>query len=184
MNIYSIALFLHVVGALGFFSAFALEGTGLRQVQQAMLSEQARAWMRILAGTRRLGMVSMLAAVITGIYLTVTAWRGVPWTMVALVSVVLLIALVILLTRPRVAALEQALHVERGKLSPYFYNLANHLLLEISLKVRVSITLGIVFLMTVKPDLGGSLITMVVAVVIGLAWALYVPLRAQKELPN
>ena len=70
MSIYSGALFLHVVGALGLFSAFALEWTGLRQVQP-MLSDQAQVWMRILAGTCRLGMAS--TAVITGIYLTVTA---------------------------------------------------------------------------------------------------------------
>src|SRR5512138_127610 len=125
MNMYSITLFLHIVGALGFFSAFALEWTSLRQVQRAILSDQARAWMRILTGTRRLGMTSMLLTVITGIYMTVTAWRGVPWTMVALVSVILLITLVLTLTRPRVAALGQALAVERGTLSRNFYNLAN-----------------------------------------------------------
>jgi hypothetical protein len=186
MNIYSTTLFLHIVGALGFFSAFALEWTSLRQVQQAMLSDQAGDWMRILTGTRRLGMTSMLISLITGIYMTVTAWRAVPWTIVALASVVLLIALVLTLTRPRVAALGQALAAERGTLSQNFYNLAHHPLLEISLKTRVTIALGIVFLMTAKPGLGGSLLTMVVAAAIGLASAMYMPRheRAQKELPN
>src|SRR5512138_3666639 len=97
MNMYSITLFLHIVGALGFFSAFALEWTSLRQVQRVTLSDQAQSWMRVLAGTRRLGMTSMLVTIITGIYLTVSAWRGMSWTMVALVSVVVLIALVITL---------------------------------------------------------------------------------------
>ena len=75
---------------------------------------------------------------------------------------------------------------ERGTLSQNFYTLANHPLLEISLKTRVSIALVIVFLMAVKPGLGGSLLTMALAVVTGLAWAMYMPLREQtpKELPN
>jgi hypothetical protein len=42
--------------------------------------------------------------------------------------------------------------------------------------MRVSIALGIVFLMTVKPDMLGALITMGVAVILGLAFSL--PVRA------
>ena len=33
MNAYSIALFLHIVGALGFFVALGLEWTGLWQIE-------------------------------------------------------------------------------------------------------------------------------------------------------
>ena len=39
MNDYSIALFLHIVGALGFFVALGLEWTGLRQIRSAMTLE-------------------------------------------------------------------------------------------------------------------------------------------------
>jgi hypothetical protein len=105
---------------------------------------------------------------------------------VALVSVVLLIVLMLILTHPRLAAFAHALAAERGTLSQNVSSLANHPLLEISLKTRVAIALGIVFLITAKPDLGRSLLTMAVAVVIGLAWAMYMPRReqAQKQLPN
>jgi len=186
MNSYSIALFLHIAGALGFFSAFAVEWTGLRQLQHAILSDQAQTWMRILAGTRRLGMTSTLISLITGIYMTVITWRHAAWIIVTLAFIVLLIVLATALTRPRIEALEKALVTEKGMLSQNFQGLANHPYLEISLKTRVAVTLGIVFLMTVKPGLEGSLLTMVLAVVTGLAWAMYLPLRkrAQKELPN
>lgn len=186
MNIYSIALFLHIVGALGFFSGFALEWTGLRHVQRAILSDHARTWMHILAGARRLEMPSGLTMLVTGIYMTVTAWRGVAWTKVALMSVVLLMALGMILTRPRLAALGQALAGEKATLSYHFHALAHHPLLAISLQTRITIALGIVFLMTVKPGLGGSLLTIIVAAVIGLGLSLYLPARAreQKEFPN
>ena len=186
MNSYSIVLVLHIAGALGFFSAFAVEWTGLRQLQHATLSEQAQAWMRILAGTRRLGMTSTLISLITGIYMTVIAWRQAAWIIVTLAAIVLLMVLTTTLTRPRIAALGKALATEKGMLSQNFQGLANHRHLEISLKTRVAVTLGIVFLMTVKPGLEGSLLTIVLAAVSGLAWAMYMPIRkrAQKELPN
>ena len=48
MNDYSIALFLHIVGALGLFMALGLEWTGLWQIRSAMTTEQVRGWMGIL----------------------------------------------------------------------------------------------------------------------------------------
>jgi hypothetical protein len=186
MNIYSIALFLHITGALGFFSAFALEWLELRQIQQATLSDQVQAWIRILAGTRRLGTASMSITLISGIYMTVTTWHRAAWIMVALASIFLLIPLVMILARPGITALGKSLNTEKGMLSQGFRELANHRLLEASIRIRVAIALGIVFLMTVKPELKGSLLTMATAVVIGLAWGMYMPNRkqTQKEIPN
>ena len=186
MNMYSITLFLHIVGALGFFSAFALEFTALRQIQHAILSDQTRIWMRILAGTRKLVDISGLTVLVSGIYMAVTAWRHVAWTGVALVSVVLLILIAAILTRPRITALEKALAEEKGTLSQNFRELANHKQMELSLKTRMTIALGIVFLMTVKPGLVGSLLTIAIAVIIGLAWAIVMPRHenAQKEFSN
>ncbi len=186
MNIYSITLFLHIVGALGFFSALALEFTVLRQIRHATLSDQARTWMRILAGTRKLVEISSLTALVSGIYMAVTAWHHVAWTGVALVSVVLLILLSAILTRPRTTALEKALAEEEGTLSQTFRELANHRQMELSLKTRVTTALGIVFLMTVKPGLEGSLLTMAIAIATGLAWSIHLPIgkQSQKELSN
>ena len=48
MNDYSIALFFHMVGALGFFLALGLEWTGLWQLRSALRSQEVRAWMGLL----------------------------------------------------------------------------------------------------------------------------------------
>jgi len=64
--------------------------------------------------------------------------------------------------------------------------LLHHPLLWIAIQTRVAIALGIVFLMTVKPDLSRSLLTIGVAIVLGLVSAL--PIRgrerAQEEAPT
>jgi hypothetical protein len=192
MSSYAIALFFHIVGALGFFVALGLEWTGLRQIRSAMTREQVREWMGILKSVRKVGFVSMLTTVITGFYMMLTTvitgfymmltvWSSVAWITVTLVSLVLVIALSLVLTGPRMAAVGRALAVEKGPLSNTFHSLADHPLLWISIKTRVAIALGIVFLKIAKPDLGGSLLTVGVAIVLGLASALPMPRRERVQ---
>ncbi len=172
MNLYSIALFFHIVGAIGFFVALGLEWTSLQQIRSATTSEQVRDWMRVSNGTRRLGMVSMLTILIAGFYMMAIAWGFVAWIIVALGALILAVALTMALTSPRMMAIGQLMTTEKGPVSHALHNLTNQPLLWISIRTRVAIALGIVFLMTVKPGLVGSLLTIGIAVVIGLASAL------------
>src|SRR5512135_134476 len=109
MSSYSIALFLHIVGALGMFVALGLEWTGLRQIRSAVTPAQVREWMGILNGVRKVGFVSMATAVITGLDMMLTAWGGVAWLYVSLGALVLVIALSQALSAPRMAAIGRSL---------------------------------------------------------------------------
>jgi hypothetical protein len=181
MNDYSITLFLHIVGALGFFVALGLEWTGLSQIRSARSLDQVRAWMSILKNVRKVGFVSMLTTVVTGVYLMLTAWGGQAWILVTLGSLVLLIGLAQAVTAPRMAAIGQALVMGKGSLSTTFNGVANRPLLSASIHTRMAIALGIVFLKIAKPDLGGSLLTIGVAIVLGLATTLYMPRRERVQ---
>jgi hypothetical protein len=70
------------------------------------------------------------------------------------------------------AAMEQALATEKRSVSQTFQTLVNHPILWISVQTRMAIILGIILLKFTKPDLGGSLLTIGVAIVLGLASAL------------
>ena len=181
MNAYSIALFLHIVGAMGFFVALGLEWTGLWQIRSATTPQQVRGWMMILKSVRKVGFVSMLTTVITGIYLMVTVWGGEPWIIVTVGSLILVIALVQAITAPRMMAIGRALATEKVPLSQTFYSLANQPLRLISIQTRVGIALGLVFLKIAKPDWGGSLITIGVAIILGIASALPALRREQTQ---
>ena len=181
MNNYSIALFLHIVGALGFFIALGLEWTGLSQIRSATTLEQVRGWMGILKNVRKFGFVSMLTTVVTGLYMLVAYWGGVAWIYVTLGSLVLVIAFAQVLTAPRMVAIGQAVAKEKGFLSQSFYNLANHPILWLSIQTRVAILLGMIFLKIAKPALGGSLLTIGVAIVLGLASGLPVARRERAQ---
>jgi hypothetical protein len=175
MNSYSLVLFFHIVGAMGFFLALGLEWTGLWRLRSALRSQDVQAWMGLLKSAQKGGFASMLAVVISGAYLMATAWGRVPWLVVTVGSLVVVIVLSLALSGPRMAAIGRALATEQGALSHTFHRVANHPLLWISIQTRVAITLGIVLLKTVKPDLSGSLLIIGVAIVLGLASALPMP---------
>src|SRR5512146_2372738 len=98
MNVYSFVLFFHITGALGIFAALGLEWTGLRQLRSSTVPEQAWAWMGIFKNTRKIGFVSMLATVLTGVYMMLKAWGGAPWIIVTIGALVLMIVLSLALT--------------------------------------------------------------------------------------
>jgi hypothetical protein len=180
MNYYSIALFLHVVGALGFFVTLGLEWTSLRHLRRATTAKQVREWMRIPAEMGRVGMLSMLVLLAAGFYMMATVWGGVAWITVTLGVIVLMIILGMVITGRRMAAIG-GVKAERGPLSPTLHHLLHDPLLWISMQTRAAMALGIVFLMTVKPDPGGSLLTIGVAIVLGLASALPIPGRERVQ---
>jgi hypothetical protein len=101
--------------------------------------------------------------------------------MVTLATLVVLTALAVALPGPRMAAIGRAVTAETGPLSLTLQQLLHHRLLWVAIQTRVALALGIVFLMTVKPDLIGSLLTIGVATALGLAAALPVLGRERQE---
>jgi hypothetical protein len=172
MNSFSIVLFLHIVGALGISVALGLEWIGMSQVRQTTNPQQIRVLLGLVKSTSRIGFISMLAALVTGIYMVLTAVGWVSWILVTLGALVLLIVLARVLTAPRMTAIGRTLATEKEPVSQTFHNLVNDRVLWISLQTRVALVLGIIFLKIATPDVGGSLRTIAVAIVLGIASAL------------
>lgn len=169
MNTYSTALFLHIVGALVLFATLALEWVSLQQIRNARSSEQVRTWMGILNGASKAGFPSMLMTVITGVYMMMV-WGRTPWLVTTVGTLVLMIVLARAAT-PRVKALGQS------------FGAVNNPLLWVSVQTRAAIALGIVFLKVAKPDWVGSLLTLGLAVVLGVVSALLMSRRqAQSQV--
>jgi hypothetical protein len=172
MNGYVIALVIHIVGALGFFVALGLEWSSLYQARQAGTVEQLTTWLRVARCSYRVGMPAMIVLLISGIYMMRTVWGHVAWIVLSFGVLVFIVVLVLLLIRPRLAAIERALTAAAGNLSPSIMRLVQHPQLWITLQLRFALALGIVVLMTVKPDVSGALITLGVAGLVGLVAAL------------
>ena len=172
ISVYSIALFLHIVGALGLFAALGLEWASLSYLRRAATVEQARDWLSMFNLQRRIYPLSWLSILIPGFYMAATAWRATAWVPTALGAVVLLAVLGAALTGRRMASIGQSVAAENGPISSTLRQRLDDPLLRASLRIRTAIALGIVFLMSVKPDLLGSLLTIGVAGILGLVFSL------------
>ncbi len=169
MIYYRIALFLHIVGALGLFVGLGLEWMSVRQLRRAFTGGEAIGWIRPLGSLRRLYPASMAAILASGLYMTAAGWGRVWWAVFGLIGMVLIAAIGRGLAGGRMSAVRRATFEEGGPLSPASRALLRDPVLWGSVQARVALALGIVFLMSVKPGLTGSLATLAVASLAGIA---------------
>jgi hypothetical protein len=164
-------VFLHVVGALGLFAALGLEWAGLFNLRRATEVGQVREWMRLLGAPRFLGGPAALILLVSGIYMSSTRWGPQGWIIVALVGMVLIAVLGAALGGRRAGSIVRALRAENGPISPALARQLHDPVLTLSLRLRVALFLGIIYLMSIRPSTAGALAAMGVAAVVGLASA-------------
>jgi hypothetical protein len=169
MSVYSIAVFLHIVGALGIFAAIGLEWAGLANLRRASGTTQVREWIKLLAAPRTVGGPSALLVLVSGIYMSATRWGPQAWTILALGGMVLIAALGAAVGGRRAAAIARALPAEAGPVSPTLGQRLDDPALTVSLWTRTALLFGIVFLMSVRPSWGGGLAAMGIALLLGIA---------------
>jgi hypothetical protein len=168
--LYPLVLFLHILGAFGLTAAITLEAIGLRGLRRAVRTDDALMWLGISRGlVLRLAPASLGLILITGLYMTATAWGPKGWILVALASLVLLAVIGALGTGIRMARVGPALgRASAGPLSDDLRRALRDPILLMSLRTRLAIVLGVVFLMTVKPSAVASLLVIALAAAIGL----------------
>jgi hypothetical protein len=185
MDVYTLVLFAHVVGAIGYcisIGAWLLLLVGLRRAQRV---EEARALMRVNDLSGPIGAASALLLLIAGLYLALTAWSLLAgWILVALISLLVMLPTVAALIAPRRSAIVKQLAQEapEGAISPDLrQRLHDPVLLAVVLTVAV-LLVGLILLMTTKPDLVGSIIVMFVALLLGLASSAVVTRAGQTQV--
>lgn len=173
MSYYLIAKFIHIVGALGMFVTLGVEWLSLWNLRHAASKIHVHEWQRITRGVQRLGGASMAAILISGFYMMAVARLHASWLIVTFVSLILLGVLATRLTGRHMKAIQQSMDMDSEAISSSLSQLLRQPLLWIVMQTRVAVTLGVVFLMTAKPGLIGSLLVMGIATLVGLASALF-----------
>jgi len=172
MNYYLIAKFIHIVGALGFFIALAVEWWSLRNLRHAKSLNEIQEWIRVARGVQRLGAPSMAATLLSGFYMMAVARLDAAWPVVSFGALIVLALLAVIVTQRRVARIWRSLEMATESSYVSLLPLLRQPLLWIVTQIRVALALGIVFLMTLKPDLMRSLLTIGMAALLGLVLAL------------
>jgi len=177
MSIYTIVLFVHVIGAIGYFLSIGTQLFILVGLRRAQRVEQVRALIHLNDLSGPFGAGSAVVLLITGLYLALSAWSLLSgWILVALISLLLIVPTTAVLIAPRRSAIVKQLErsAPDGALSLALSQRLHDPVLLATLQTVVALLLGIVFLMTTKPALAGSLIVMAVALLLGLLSSLLV----------
>ncbi len=175
MSFYALALFAHLVGVLGFFITIGLQWTSTLRLRRAQTLAQVREWTSLVEGVGKLGPASGLLLLAAGMYMTATAWNmNTPWIEVGFFALLALMALGMGVPFRRLKAIRRAVAktaVPDEALPPEVQRQIADPLLWTSVQVMGSLALGVVFLMTIKPDLAGSLLVLAVVAVLGVVSA-------------
>jgi hypothetical protein len=175
MNIYPLALFVHVVAAIGYYIGIGTWWLVLVGLRRAERVEQVRALMKLTDASGPLGAGSAFLLLASGLYMALTQWSlQTPWIRVALISVLLMVPASALVIAPRRAGIAKQLAREAptGTISPDLRPRLHDPVLFGLVQTVAILLLGLVFLMTTKPDLSGSIIVIVLALMVGLGSSL------------
>ena len=176
MSIYTITLFLHVSGAIGYFVSMGAWLFGLATIRRAQRVEQVRSLVQLVGLSGPLFGISVLLLLAAGLYMALTAWSLLTgWVVVGLISLVLLAPLGTAVLEPRRRVIDRlARKAPDGPLPEELERYIRDPVLLTTPQTLTALLLGVVFLMTTKPSLVGSLVVMAVALVLGLAWGLLI----------
>jgi len=154
MTLYSLALFVHIVGVLGLFIGIGLQWISVQRLSQAQTVAQVREGTSLIAIQEKLWPTASLLILLAGIYMTVTAWGWrTPWIDLSLAALIVQVA---------------AAEAPAGAFPPGLNRQITDPILQTAVQINAFTGLGVVFLMTTKPGLVGSLITLVVALLLGI----------------
>lgn len=169
MDWYHLVLFVHILGALGLFMAFAVELAVMVGALSARTVEAVRAWS---SASKLLDVVFPITSLLTlgaGLALTIGFWGwSHAWIDLSLGLLVLLSVVGAAFNGTHARRIAQrARALGQGAIPPDLRHELNHPARWTSVISTATLGLGIVFLMVEKPDWLGSVITLVVALLVG-----------------
>ena len=169
----SIALYLHFLGLIGLFMGYGLEWNASSLLRRATSAEQARAWLRIYRFSLPISGPGLLVLIVSGGYLaSVTGAMKQGWISASLLAIVVALGIGFVFILPRVRTIRAALPEGNVALPEAALERAQDPMVVTLIRVRFVLALGIVYLMTAKPQsLATALFILLGAIVIGLLCA-------------
>jgi hypothetical protein len=180
MTLYEIALFVHIVGAMGAFVGLGLEWDGRVRLAKAASAEQVSEFERLGGTLRILQSASGAALLLAGLYMTLTVWGFAAWIVTGLVGLFTLVVLGAMTGR-RTSKLLAGVGAGGPIIETSRATLREDPLLWASLRLRTALALGVVFVMVTKPAPVGALSTMAVAVAVAASPSVGGWLRSRRE---
>ena len=171
MHLYPITLFIHVLSAMGVAAAITL------LIHAELSAQRAQSPAELLSAMKReLRTASTLKALvpvlaITGLYMAWSEWSlSAPWVILALFTLAYLaISGPLLFGRRMQRAVDTA--TAAGSITPAVREILDDPMFTVLKHTRVALLVMLIFLMTVKPGLVGTVGSLAAALVLGSASA-------------
>jgi hypothetical protein len=164
--LYKIALFLHVTGALMLCSAIAIEWLCIINLRKTDSLDRVKESLFYYSKLGIIGDIAAFLVLIPGIYMMVVVWGKASWGILGLFGLLLIGFIGGTMTGKKMKKIREIIKTE-NRSSKEVINILKDKSLWISIKLRTTILVGVVFLMTVKPELTGSIITIIVSIILG-----------------
>lgn len=170
MTLDSFVLFVHVVSAIGFFIALALEGFVSLRVAWAQDADQMRFFLSALERLKWIAIPSIAGILLGGLYLAYPYAENTFWIPAALLATLAILAIGGFVSGRKRIQLGKQLAQPNADF-PALAARARAGSLAVSYGLRVGLAVAIVFLMTAQPDLWPSLLALAAGSVAGLCIA-------------
>jgi hypothetical protein len=184
LDTYHVVLYIHLLALFVGVGAGSVLLVCLFQLRAAQTLADAVPWGAVAGKTERAFPIAILGLFGTGAYMTSDVWTwGTGWTSVSLAGLVL-----VSLQGPLVGGrtgkeLERALHANGpGPLGPEARRMTRHPGLWVTEFANLGVVFGIVWNMTQKPGVGGSVAAVVGGYAVGAAVALWLRRTPREEL--
>lgn len=181
---YSVALFLHICGALGLFAAVGIEVVGVLGFRRADTVDQVRTYARVVKVTEPMFPGFSVVVLGAGIYMTVTQWSfRTPFVIVGLTTLVVMAVLGATVQGRRWQMVGKAADdLPDGPVPASLRRLIDDPVGWSSMGGAVFAVVGVVALMTIKPGLAASVAIATIAYAVGglAGWML---VRRRSEVP-
>ena len=179
MTIFSVVLFLHLLGAVSLFIAYGIEWTASALFRNAATTEQARSWLRVFKVSPPLSGVGLGVVLLSGGYLaSLSGAMKQGWIPATLIAIFVALVLGFALILPRMKRIPAALPSGNEPVSAQLRERLSDPVLLSAIRIRVLLAAGIVYLMAAKTPFTPSLIALAIALGAGLLLSLPVMRRA------
>ena len=163
--LYLVALFLHVTGSLLYSASLAIEWLCSSKLRKAESTDKFSEWLSTYSYLHMISGIAWVLILIPGIYMMAVIWKNAAWVTTAFTGFLLLVIVGSIVTGKKMKPI-----INEFKISGYTSGISkmiNDQILNLSLKTRTTLTIGIVFLMAVKPGLSDSILILLISILIG-----------------
>ena len=169
MNPYALTLYAHFLGLIGLFVGYGLEWTASSLLRRSATADQARSYLSLYKLSLPVSGPALLLLILSGGYLAaLTGSMKYGWMSASLLAIVLALLIGFVLLLPRMKKIRAALPAGSAILPAEALLRVQDPLIVTLIRVRFILALGIVYLMTVKPQaFSTALLVLLVALVLG-----------------